>query len=338
MIAVLAGGGGAPKYARGLVTVVPPEDVTVIVNTGDDDTLHGLRVCPDLDSCTYVLSGSVNPETGWGLAGESWQAMDALQRFEPVIPSGSSAGATWFRLGDRDLATHLYRTGRLHEGADLTTVTAEIAAAFGLTLRLLPMTTDRVATMVAVADTELRSGTDRAGGTSPIGPRTPGRRTGEISFQEYFVHRRHAVPITGVRFDGIDRARPGPGVLAALDDAERIVIGPSNPFVSIGPILAVAGVRDALQRRRDDVVAVSPIIAGAALKGPAADMLTALGHEPSVVGIARIYAELAATLVIDDADASSAAAIESAGMRCVVTPTIMHGPTEAAALAKVTLT
>lgn len=314
MITVLAGGGGAPKYARGLAAVAPPEDVTVIVNTGDDDTMHGLRICPDLDSCTYVLSGSVNPETGWGLTGETWQAMDALARFAPVVPPGSTAGSTWFGLGDRDLATHLYRTGRLQEGADLTTVTAEITRAFGIALRLLPMTTDRVATMVDVG------------------------AEGEISFQEYFVHRRHAVPITGVRFDGIERARPGPGVLAALDEPERIVIGPSNPFVSIGPILAVAGVRDGLRRRRDDVVAVSPIVAGAALKGPAADMLTALGHEPSVVGIARIYAELAATLVIDDADASLAGAVEAAGMRCVVAPTIMHGPAEAAALAKVTLT
>jgi len=313
VITVLAGGGGAPKYARGLAAVIPPEDVTVIVNTGDDDTMHGLRVCPDLDSCTYVLSGSINPETGWGLAGETWQAMDALRGFEPVVPAGSSAGGTWFGLGDRDLATHLYRTGRLHEGADLTTVTAEIVRAFGLSLRLLPMTTDRVATMVGVEG-------------------------GEISFQEYFVHRHHAVPISGVRFDGIERARPGPGVLAALDDAERVVIGPSNPFVSIGPILAVAGVRDRLVRRREDVVAVSPIVAGAALKGPAADMLAALGHEPSVVGIARIYTGLAATLVIDDADAESAAAIEAAGMRCVVAPTIMHGLAEAAALAKVTVT
>jgi LPPG:FO 2-phospho-L-lactate transferase len=313
VITVLAGGGGAPKYARGLAAVVPPADIAVIVNTGDDDTMHGLRICPDLDSCTYVLSGSVNPETGWGLVGETWQAMDALKRFESSRPAASSAGATWFGLGDRDLATHLYRTGRLHEGADLTTVTAEITRAFGLELRLLPMTTDRVATRVAVED-------------------------GEISFQEYFVHRHHAVPITGVRFDGIERARPGPGVLAGLEEAERIVIGPSNPFVSIGPILAVAGVRDRLRARREDVVAVSPIIAGAALKGPAADMLTALGHEPTVVGIARIYAELAATLVIDDADAASAGAVEAAGMRCVVAPTIMHGPAEAAALAKVTLT
>jgi LPPG:FO 2-phospho-L-lactate transferase len=313
MITVLAGGGGAPKYARGLVTVVPPADVTLVVNTGDDDTLHGLRVCPDLDSCTYVLSGSVNPETGWGLRGESWNAMDALKRFAPVIPDGSAAGMTWFGLGDRDLATHLYRTQRLREGADLTTVTAEITAAFGIEARLLPMTTDRVATMVTVEG------------------------EGEVSFQEYFVHRHHAVPVAGVRFDGIDMARPGPGVLAALDGAERIVIGPSNPFVSIGPILAVAGVRDRLVRRRDDVVAVSPIVAGEALKGPAARMLVELGHEPSVVGIARMYAELAGTLVIDDADADAAPAVEDAGMRCVVAPTIMHGVEDAAALGRVTL-
>jgi LPPG:FO 2-phospho-L-lactate transferase len=322
-IAVLAGGGGAPKYARGLVTVVDPGEVTLIVNTGDDDTMHGLRICPDLDSCTYVLSGSVNPETGWGLVGETWSAMDALKRFAPVIPAGSAAGTTWFGLGDRDLATHLYRTQRLREGADLTTVTAEITAAFGIGCRLLPMTTDRVATMVSV----------------PV-PGPSGRSSREheeIAFQEYFVHRHHDVAIDGVRFDGIDMARPGPGVLAALETAERIVIGPSNPFVSIGPILAVAGVRDRLRARRDDVVAVSPIVAGSALKGPAARMLTELGHEPSVVGIARIYAELASALVIDDADAHSAAAVEACGLRCVVAPTIMHGVPEAAALAKVTL-
>jgi LPPG:FO 2-phospho-L-lactate transferase len=230
-----------------------------------------------------------------------------------VIPPGSDAGITWFGLGDRDLATHLYRTQRLREGADLTTVTAEITRAFGIGARLLPMTTDRVATLVSV----------------------PGE--GEISFQEYFVHRHHDVAIDGVRLDGIDMARPGPGVLRALETAERIVIGPSNPFVSIGPILAVAGVRDRLVARRDDVVAVSPIVAGAALKGPAARMMTELGHEPTVVGIARIYAPLVSTLVIDDADAASAAAVEAEGVRCVVAPTVMHGVSEAAALAEVTL-
>ena len=313
MITVLAGGGGGPKYIRGLIEVVPPADVTAIVNTGDDLTLHGLRISPDLDSCTYVLADSVNPETGWGLTGETWQSMGALERFASVVPAGSAAGTTWFGLGDRDLATHLYRTARLGEGADLTLVTAEIVRAFGIGIRMLPMTTDRVATMVTVAG------------------------EGEISFQEYFVHRHHAVAISDVRFAGIEMARPGPGVLASLDDAERVVIGPSNPFVSIGPILAVAGVRERLERRRADVVAVSPIVAGTALKGPADRMLVELGHEPSVVGVARLYAGIASTLVIDEADAAMAAAVEDAGMRCVVAPTIMHGPAEAAALAKVTL-
>jgi LPPG:FO 2-phospho-L-lactate transferase len=313
MITVLAGGGGGPKYIRGLVEVVDPADVTAIVNTGDDLTLHGLRISPDLDSCTYVLADAVNGETGWGLTGETWHAMEALRRFTPVVPAGSSAGTTWFGLGDRDLATHLYRTARLAEGADLTAVTAEIVRAFGIGIRMLPMTTDRVGTMVAV-DGE-----------------------GEISFQEYFVHRRHAVAISGVRFAGIETARPGPGVLSSLDDATHIVIGPSNPFVSIGPILAVAGVRDRLARRRDDVVAVSPIVAGAALKGPADRMLVELGHEASVVGVARLYAAIAGTLVVDEADASMAAAVEDAGMHCVVAPTIMHDPATAAALATVTL-
>lgn len=298
---------------RGLVEVVPPSDVTGIVNTGDDVQLHGLRISPDLDSCTYVLSDSVNPQTGWGLVDETWSAMDALKRFAPVTPDGSKAGVTWFGLGDRDLATHLYRTARLGEGADLTTVTAEITRAFGIGARLLPMTTDRVATMVTVEG------------------------EGEIGFQDYFVGRHHSVTVTSIRFDGVERARPGPGVLAALEDASRVVIGPSNPFVSIGPILEMAGVRARLTARRDDVVAISPIVAGGALKGPAARMMTELGHEPTVVGIARIYAGLASTLVIDEADASSAKDIEATGMRCVVAPTIMHTPVEAAALAEVTL-
>jgi LPPG:FO 2-phospho-L-lactate transferase len=312
-IAVLAGGGGTPKYVRGLVDAIDPAAVTVVVNTGDDLSMHGLRICPDLDSCTYVLADAVNRETGWGLSGETWSAMDALRRFEQVIPAGSDAGVTWFGLGDRDLATHLYRTARLGEGADLTTVTAEITRAFGIGARLLPMTTDPVATMVSV-DGE-----------------------GEISFQEYFVHRHHSVPITGVRFAGIDLARPGPGVLAAFETASRVVIGPSNPFVSIDPILAVAGVRERLSARRDTVVAISPIVAGEALKGPADRMLRELGHEASVVGIARIYADLAATLLIDEADASSRRDIEATGMRCVVTPTIMREATDAVALAEVTL-
>jgi LPPG:FO 2-phospho-L-lactate transferase len=230
--------------------------------------------------------------------------MDTLRRY---------GGEAWFNLGDRDLGTHLYRTARRRAGATLTEVTAEIAAAWDLGLRLLPVTDDLLRTHVTV----------------------PGE--GEISFQEYFVGRQHAVPVSAVRFEGADTARPGPEVLAAIGDAATVVIAPSNPIVSIGPVLAVKGVRDAIRERRDDVVAVSPIVAGAALKGPADHMLVELGHESSVVGVARLYAELASTLVIDEADAARAAEVEAEGLRCVVAPTIMTDADAAAALARVVL-
>ncbi len=304
MIAVVCGGVGAARYLAGLGQVVDPADVTAVVNTADDLTLHGLRICPDLDTVTYTLAGGIDPERGWGLAGETWAAMEALDRYH---------GTTWFRLGDRDLATHLFRTGRLHEGAGLAEVTAEITAAWGVGVRLLPMTEDPVATRFTVA-----------GGD-------------ELSFQEYFVEHRHEVPVTAVRFAGVELARPGPGVLEALDAADRVVVAPSNPVVSIGPVVAVPGVRERLGARRDDVVAVSPIIAGAALKGPADRLLDELGEEPSVVGVARRYAPFVGTLVVDEADADRAGAVEAEGVRCVVAATIMSGPAESAALARVTL-
>ena len=309
MIVALAGGVGAARLLEGLVAVAP-NAVTAVVNTGDDIELHGLHISPDLDTVTYLLGGGSDRERGWGLADETWTAMAALGRY-----AGDDIGGhgSWFSLGDQDLATHLYRTGRLDEGASLSAVTAEIARAWKLDAVLLPMTDDRVETRVAVAG------------------------EGEMGFQEYFVGRRHSVPITGVRFAGVESSTAAPGVLDAIGNADRVVICPSNPIVSLGPILAVPGIRKAVEARRTDVVAVSPIIAGAALKGPADRMLTELGHEASVVGIARLYATLAATLVIDEADASSAGAIEAAGMRCVVAPTIMRGPAEAAALAKVVL-
>lgn len=304
MILTLAGGVGAARFLSGLLQVVDPADATAIVNTGDDLRLHGLHISPDLDTVTYTLAGAVNPETGWGLRGETWAAMTALDRY---------GGESWFRLGDQDLATHLYRTQRLSDGATLSEVTSEIAGAWGLRLRLLPMTDDLVATRVTVA-----------GG-------------GEIAFQDYFVARRHDVAVSAVRFAGVEQARPAPGVLDAIDQARCIVIAPSNPIVSIGPVLAVPGIRPAIEARRDDVVAISPIIAGAALKGPADRLLTELGHEASVVGVARLYAGLAGTLVVDEADAGLAAAVEAEGLRCVVAPTIMRGPAEAAALARTVL-
>ena len=285
--------------------VVEPDELTAIVNVGDDVELHGLHISPDLDTVTYTVAGAIDPDRGWGLAGETWNAMDALARY--------GRARTWFNLGDRDLATHLYRTDRLRAGATLAQVSAEIGEAWGLGLRLLPVTDDRLQTRVTVAG------------------------EGEIGFQEYFVQRRHDVPVEAVRFDGADRTSPAPGVIEALTAARRVVIAPSNPVVSIDPVLAVPGVRDAVTSRRSDGVAVSPIVAGAALKGPADRLLRELGHEASVVGVARLYAPLVATLVIDAADAHHAGAVEAEGVRCVVAPTIMRGPAEARALAEVVL-
>jgi LPPG:FO 2-phospho-L-lactate transferase len=305
MITALAGGVGAARLLRGLVEVVPPPEITAVVNTGDDLVLHGLHISPDLDTVTYTLAGAINPETGWGLSGESWTAMEALRAY--------GGDLAWFALGDRDLGTHLYRTSRLAAGATLSQVTVEIAARWGLGLTLMPVTNDVLATRVTVA-----------GGD-------------EIGFQEYFVGSHHDIAIEAVRFAGADSARPAPGVLDALAQANLVIICPSNPIVSIGPLLAVPGVRAAVEARREDTVAVSPIVAGAALKGPADRMLAELGHEVSVVGVARLYARLAATLVIDEADAGLAGEVEAAGMGCIVAPTIMRGPTEAAALARVVL-
>jgi LPPG:FO 2-phospho-L-lactate transferase len=304
MIAALAGGVGAARLLGGLVRIVPPSDVTVVVNTGDDTVLHGLHVSPDLDTVTYSLAGVVNPETGWGLTGETWEAMAALERY---------GGKTWFRLGDRDLATHLYRTQRLRDGASLSTITSEVAASWDVRPRLLPMSDDAVRTRVTLAD------------------------GAEVEFQDYFVRRRHEVEVQAVRFEGAESAGPAPGVLEAIETAATLIVCPSNPIVSIGPILAVPGVEEAIARRRADTVAVSPIVAGAALKGPADRLLRELGHEASVVGVARLYARLASTLVVDEADAALADRVEAEGLRCVVTPSVMSSPEAAAALAKVVL-
>ena len=303
MIASIGAGVGAARMLRGLVLARPADRIRAIVNTGDDLVLHGLAISPDLDTVTYTLAEAVNPETGWGLAGESWRTMEALERY---------GGQTWFRLGDLDLATHLYRTQRLSEGATLTEVTAEITATWGLRLDLLPMTDDPVRTILTVAE-------------------------GEISFQDYFVARRHDVAVSAVRFAGAAEARPGPEVLTTLASADKVVICPSNPIVSIGPVLAVPGLRDAVIARREDTVAVSPIVAGAALKGPADRLLVELGHEPTVAGVARLYAPLAAALVIDPADADLAGAVAEAGMRPVVAPSVISSPEAARSLAEAAL-
>ncbi|MEE9417071.1 MAG: 2-phospho-L-lactate transferase [Acidimicrobiales bacterium] len=305
MIVVISGGVGAARMLAGLEQVVDPSELLAIVNTGDDLILHGLYICPDLDTITYTLAGQVNPETGWGLAGESWQAMSALEAY---------GGHAWFGLGDLDLGTHLFRTQRLAEGASLTTVTSEIVARWGLKLAMLPMSHDRVETRVRLLD----------------GP--------EIGFQEYFVKRRHSVAVSSVRFAGADSAEPAPGVINAIASAEKVIIAPSNPLVSIDPILAIPGIREAITARRKDVVAVSPIIAGAALKGPADRLLTELGHDASVVGVAKLYTGLARSLIIDNLDVDRVAEIEALGMQAVATESVMKTPEIAAALAQTVLT
>jgi LPPG:FO 2-phospho-L-lactate transferase len=303
-IAVLCGGVGAAKLLTGLQRVVAPERITAIANVGDDLELHGLHVSPDLDTITYTTAGAVSRERGWGLDGESWQAMEMVGRY---------GGVDWFSLGDRDLGTHLYRTHRLAEGASLGEATAEIVAGWDLGFHLLPVTDDRLRTMVTTAD------------------------EGEITFQEYFVRRQHDVAVSAVRFDGAEDATPAPGVLDAIADATVIVIAPSNPVVSIDPVLAVPGVRDAIAARRNDVVAVSPIVGGEALKGPADRLLTELGRESSVVGVADWYRDITGVLVIDNVDAHHAPGIEALGIRPVVTNTIMSEPTITDALARTCL-
>ncbi len=305
----LAGGVGAAKLLAGVTAVVDPAEVTTVVNTGDDLVLHGLMISPDIDSVTYALAGIDNTETGWGIAGETWTVAESLRAL---------GGSTWFQLGDRDLATHLYRTQRLAEGASLSRVTAELAVARGVRTTLLPMSDQPVRTRVTLADPPL--------GESP-----------EVAFQDYFVRLHHEVPVRALRFDGADEARPAPGVLEAVGAADLVVCCPSNPVVSIGPILAVPGIRTALEARRDRVVAVSPIVAGAAIRGPADRLLRELGHEASALGVARLYAPWAATFVIDEADGGLVPAIEALGVRCVVAPTLMTDRARAAALAKVVL-
>jgi LPPG:FO 2-phospho-L-lactate transferase len=311
VLVALCGGVGAAKMLSGLVNVVPPDEITAIVNVGDDMVLHGLHISPDIDTVTYTLAGMDNRETGWGVAGESWTVMEELGRI---------GGEDWFRLGDRDLATHLFRTGRLSAGEALSAVTSELCRRRGVGVRVLPVTDDPVRTRVRLSE------------VTSLGPAGT-----EVAFQDYFVRLHHDVAVRGVRFDGSEAARPAPGVVEALALADIVVVCPSNPVVSIGPVLAIPGVTDVLVERRARVVAVSPIVAGAALKGPADRLMAELGAEASVVGVARLYAPWVGTLVIDEADAALAAAVEAEGVRCVVAATVMRTPALAAALARVVI-
>jgi LPPG:FO 2-phospho-L-lactate transferase len=289
VITVLSGGVGAARLLRALSVVVDPREITAVVNVGDDLVLNGLTICPDLDTITYTLAGLNNDELGWGLSGESWRVMDELEQL---------GGASWFRLGDRDLATHLYRSQRLSEGATKTQVTAELCDHHGVALRVLPVTDDVVATQF---DTDV----------------------GRLNFQEYFVRHHHDVKVTAIDIVGALEARATQEVVESLASASRIVIAPSNPLISIDPILRVGGVRAMLERRRDDVVAVSPIIDGRALKGPADRLLADMGHDVSCVGVVDFYKGLVGTWIIDEADASRADVIRSRGVKVIVTTTIM---------------
>ena len=305
MIVTLAGGVGAARFLKGLCLVRPPEDLVAVINTADDTVLHGLHISPDIDTVTYSLAGVDNPETGWGLVGETWKVMESLNFL---------GGVTWFQLGDKDLGTHLYRTNRLVDGNSLTAITSEIASQFKIKTKLLPMTDDKVSTFVTLAD----SGE-------------------EISFQEYFVKLKHSVAVSDIRFDGVENSHPGPEVVESIVNAEKIVIAPSNPLVSIGPVLAISEIFSAVQSRRESTVAISPIVGGLALKGPADRLMRELGHEPSVVGVAHLYKDFAGTLVIDNADEDHRKDIEALGMRCVVTDTVMSSPTISASLASTVL-
>jgi LPPG:FO 2-phospho-L-lactate transferase len=318
VIAVLAGGVGAARFLRGLVRTTSASNITAIINTADDTVLHGLHISPDIDTVTYTLANAIDPVRGWGLENETWAAMEALGRYAAIKPPHSSAAPNWFNLGDKDLATHFYRTARLGEGALLDQITSEIASAWNLDIRLLPMTNDRVRTIVTLAE-------DCSAG--PAGT--------EISFQEYFVQHRHSVSISHVRFDGAESAKPLG--LEILRDAEAIIIAPSNPLVSIAPLRAIPGIDESLAKRRESVVAISPIVAGAALKGPADRLMVELGHEASVVGVARLYSPICSTLVIDAADEHLSALVEAEGMRCVVTNTIMSTPEVSEQLARTVL-
>jgi len=284
---VLAGGTGGAKLAAGFQSLLEPGELTVIANTADDDEFWGLLVSPDLDATIYRLAGVFDDATGYGQKGDTFNTLDALGRLgEP----------TWFRIGDRDLATHVVRADMLNSGSRLTETALELCRRFGLATRVLPMTDDKVRTRFVTEH-------------------------GTLSFQDYFVRERLRPPLSAIEIAGADSAVPSPEVTAALVDADLVVIGPSNPLISIGPILAV--IKRGLHRER--TVAVTPIVAGVALKGPTVEMMRALGHEPSPVEVARGYTSIAGTFVLDSRDAGAAAEIEALGYRVVVCDTVMAG-------------
>jgi len=299
-VTLLAGGTGGAKLAHGFQMALPPGELTVIVNVADDAEHHGLLVCPDLDTIMYTLAGIANREQGWGVAGDTFTAMAQLERY---------GAETWFRIGDSDLATHVRRAQLMAGGASLTDATASLAGSLGVPSHLVSATDDRLRTFLT---------TD----------------AGELDFQSYFVQRVQRDDVRAVRFDGADAARPSPAALAALASAELVVIGPSNPIVSIGPILAITGMREAILASPAPRIGVSGIVAGKALRGPADRMLASLGYESSALGVARLYEGLIAAFVIDELDEGLAPQIEALGMEVSVLPTVMRTDEDRAGLAR----
>jgi LPPG:FO 2-phospho-L-lactate transferase len=303
MITVLTGGTGGAKFVDGLRQVVSPEELTIIVNTGDDLLWWGLYVSPDLDSITYVLAGLLSKERGWGVKGDTFQCLQAMGQLGQPI---------WFHAGDRDLAIHLVRSRLLAEGKTLTEATAEIAGRLGVTAKILPMSNSRVETRVV----------------TPVG---------ELSFEEYFVQRWYQDPVESVRFAGVADAEPAPGVLEAIRSASLVLLAPSNPITSIGPILAVPGIRDALHETRAVIAAVSPIVAGAAVSGPAGILMASQGLPVSIAGVARAYSDFLDVLIVDTRDSENAAELRRGGFRVHCTETVMRSSLEQAALARAVL-
>jgi LPPG:FO 2-phospho-L-lactate transferase len=299
MIVVLTGGTGGAKFVQGLKEVVPASEITAVVNTGDDLRWWGLNVSPDLDSITYALAGVLSAERGWGVEGDTFYCLEAMRR---------SGALAWFQLGDRDLATHIFRTQLLAEGKTLTEATAIISGSLGIAAQILPMTDASVETRVLTA-------------------------SGELGFQEYFVRERYQVTVEAVRFDGAAGASPAPGVVEAIAAAEMVLLSPSNPVTSIGPILAVAGIREALWETRAPIGAISPIVDGAAVSGPAAELMRVQGLPASIEGVAQAYSDFLDVLIIDERDGGNVANIERMGIRCLVAQTIMKTLTDKAALA-----
>ena len=299
-VVALAGGVGGAKLLSGLVRTMPPENLTVIVNTGDDFYWMGLYICPDLDTVTYTLAGMDNPQTGWGVRDDSFRALNRLREL------GTD---TWFRVGDVDLATHLYRTEQMRCGSSLTSITRRITERNGIRCRIFPMTDAPVPTLVETSE-------------------------GTLPFQDYFVRRRCAPSVTGFTSRGIERAQPPPGVLEAVEESSAVIICPSNPFISIGPILSVPGLREALRRTTAKVLAVTPIISGRAVKGPAAAMLEQTGRDVSAVGVAELYRDFLDVFVLDERDKALASRIAALGVQVHIADTLMNGSEDKLNLAR----